>query len=221
MKYIQRLIAILLAMVLLCSLAGCGNKEDDLPKKYQEIIDDFIDGQDPEERLMVGEEHRANGAFHLTNGPAFFYKVYSSNENVVTVSSKGKVTAVGEGTAYVIIVQKMPILGIVDSKCTKYTVYTDPTQLQIDAGKLPDFDAVINDFSANSFNCITLSNGQTHTPNEALWLSGSMGGTYSSNESVVTVSESGTVTAVGIGTAYVVIAAGANVYRVLQYTVTA
>ena len=221
MKNITKLLVLIFTVAFIFSLVGCGrNSDEKLSEEYQQIIEDFADGDDMEETLTVGEEHRAWGSVHLNNGPAPFYTVYSSDENVVTVSSKGKVTAIGEGVAYVIIAHRLPILGIVDYNCSKYTVYADKEQLQIDTGRLPNFEAVVGSFSPDAFNCHTLVKGETHTPSEAMWLTGNMGGTYSSDEAVVTVSENGTVTAVGTGTAYVVIAASGTIYKVLEYTVT-
>ncbi len=80
-------------------------------------------------------------------------------------------------------------------------------------------EEIIDSFVPSSFNCVTLSVGDSHKPNCAIWLSSGMGTVYSSDESVVTVTTLGKVTAVGAGEAYVIIRAG-TMYDVVRYTVT-
>ena len=84
-----------------------------------------------------------------------------------------------------------------------------------------NMDAYIAKYSPDSFNQHSLEEGETHTPNGAVWMGASFATCQSSDESVVTVDEDGIVTAVGEGTAYVAYVAAANMYEVHRYTVTA
>lgn len=83
-----------------------------------------------------------------------------------------------------------------------------------------DFDTAIAEFKSTPVNTIALKVNETHTPTAALWAQQGMATCYSNNESVVTVSKDGTVTAVGEGTAYVAIDAGA-MYELYCYNVSA
>ena len=67
-------------------------------------------------------------------------------------------------------------------------------------------------------NTTRLMVGSSHTHTSAVWLRGSGSACYSTDEAVVTVSATGTVTAMGAGKAFVVITAG-NLYSVQKYIV--
>jgi len=82
-----------------------------------------------------------------------------------------------------------------------------------------DMDKEISEYYEDSWNHITLSIGNTHKPQAAIWLNGGGGNTASSNTSVVTVSSKGIVKAVGRGTAYVVIMSSTGMSETYKYTV--
>ncbi|MCD7883375.1 MAG: protein kinase [Lachnospiraceae bacterium] len=73
-------------------------------EKYQSkidlLIDNFVSDSLNTFVLSVGGEHSPGAALWAISGGS----CYSSNEAVVTVGSGGKVTAVGEGNAYVVII---------------------------------------------------------------------------------------------------------------------
>ncbi len=71
-----------------------------------------------------------------------------------------------------------------------------------------EIDKNIRDFVPDPLNTVYLSVGQRHKPNAAIWSSITV---YSSDESVVTVTDTGTVTAVGPGEAYVVIISNTSI----------
>lgn len=85
----------------------------------------------------------------------------------------------------------------------------------------PDYAAAIDDFVSDSLNTFTIKVGEAHKPTAAVWVQGGNGHTYTSDSSVVTVSNGGKVTAVSEGSAYVVIAASSTMYRVYLYNVVA
>ena len=122
---------------------------------------------------------------------------YSSNESVVTVSKDGIVTAVGEGTAYVAVdeggTQKLYCFNVYAKGKPRF-----------------DFDAAIAEFKSDSENTFALEvNKNKHLPYIGIIVEyPHVIRYYSSDESVVTVSQSGTVTAVGEGTAYVAVDKG-------------
>lgn len=88
-----------------------------------------------------------------------------------------------------------------------------------DKDKELDYDAIIDSFVPDSLNTFQLSVGDIHKPNAAVWLQGSRGAVYSSDESVVTVTELGKVTAVGQGSAYVIIVGGGRMNACYRYDV--
>lgn len=112
----KKLIAVTMVLVLMVSFAGCGAVDNYLDLvggivenaqaqfrpafSYEEMIDSFVPNWNNCWDLEVGDAHKASGHIWLSDGRG---SVYSSDESVVTVSSLGKVTAVGEGEAYVII----------------------------------------------------------------------------------------------------------------------
>lgn len=93
-------------------------------------------------------------------------------------------------------------------------------QLQSQSQPSFSYEEMIDSFVPNWQNCCELEIGDIHKANGAVWLPGGMGTVYSSDESVVTVSSLGKVTAVGEGEAYVVITSG-SLFQVTRYTVTA
>ena len=102
----KRIIVLMLALV--CVLSGCGNNQGLMKElfgkktlDYDAIIESFVSDNLNTFELTVGEAHAPGAAIWLDSGKG---SVYTSDENVVTVTELGKVTAVGEGTAYVIIV---------------------------------------------------------------------------------------------------------------------
>ena len=82
-----------------------------------------------------------------------------------------------------------------------------------------EFDKLIENFVPDRFNTFIMKVGQVHKPGAAVWLSSGSGTVYSSDENVVTIGEYGKVTAVGKGTAYVVIVGQTGMSKVYQYTV--
>lgn len=83
-----------------------------------------------------------------------------------------------------------------------------------------DFETAIAEFKSTPLNTIALKVNETHTPTAALWAQQGIATCYSNDETVVTVSKEGTVTAVGEGTAYVAIDTGA-MYELYCYNVSA
>lgn len=158
--------------------------------------------------LEIGGTHTPTAAVWTKNGTA---TCYSSNERVVTISDKGVVTAVGEGTAYIAIES----LGLYELYC--YNVASAPENTtDSDADITFDFETAISEFESTSLNTYTLKLGETDTPDAAVWTNNGRTKCYSSDESVVTVSDKGLVTAVGEGTAYVVIDTG-SMYKLYKY----
>lgn len=72
-----------------------------------------------------------------------------------------------------------------------------------------DYDHIIANYVEDSFNHTTLAVGEADKPQAAIWLQNNAIGcdTYTSDPSVVTVTDLGKVEAVGPGTAYVIITA--------------
>ena len=68
---------------------------------FQYEIDNFVPDYFNSRTLRVGEKDKAQGEVWLSSGQG---SIYTSDENVVTVATNGTVTAVGEGTAYVLVV---------------------------------------------------------------------------------------------------------------------
>ena len=83
-----------------------------------------------------------------------------------------------------------------------------------------DYDKMIESYVPDHFNQVTLSVGEIDGPQARIWLQSKLGSVYTSDESVVTISDLGKVTAVGPGTAYVVITAPTGaLFEVYHYTV--
>lgn len=83
-----------------------------------------------------------------------------------------------------------------------------------------DFDTYTEGFSSNAFNTFSLETGAMHTPQAAIWLSVQGSTAASSDTAVVTVSETGDVTAVGEGSAYVVYIGTGGMSEVYRYDVS-
>ena len=83
-----------------------------------------------------------------------------------------------------------------------------------------DFETATAKFNSTPLNTFALEVGKTHTPNAAVWAQQGQATCYSNNETVVTVSADGTVTAIGEGTAYVAINTG-SMYELYCYNVSA
>lgn len=111
----KRMMVGVVAAVLLIGATGCAPmkildvvKEQNQTKEqhqeqldYDEIIDSFVADTYNTFKLEVGETHKPSAALWVKKGNG---QVYSSDEDVVTVTKYGKVTAEEPGTAYVIIV---------------------------------------------------------------------------------------------------------------------
>ncbi len=82
-----------------------------------------------------------------------------------------------------------------------------------------DYDEIIENFVSTPLNSFSMEVGDVHKPNAAVWLEGSRGSVYTSDEGVVIVSSLGKVTAVGEGTAYVIIVSAQGLYEEYCYTV--
>lgn len=178
---------------------------------YQDMIDEFVPDRLNTFELEIGEMDKPTAAVWLMSGNG---TAYSSDESVVTVSDGGKVTAVGEGSAYVVIT--------ISSMYEVYRYDVHGAAAEADLSGLPaiegvDFAAEIANFVSTSLNTYELKIGDTHSPTAALWAKNG-GRCYTSDDSVVTVNTSGTVTAVGNGTAYVLITAG-GLFQIYQYIV--
>ena len=206
---IKKVMALTLAIFFVFSLAACG-KENSTPN-YEELINAFVPSEQNTFSLNVGGSHKPNRAGTSLDGVD---GVYSSNEAVVTVSYVGEVTAVGEGTAYVVITVDK-VANVYRYDVTAAQAGTDSTT---DAGV--SYDEMIDSFVSTKLNTFSLQVGGEHKPGAALWLQSGAGSVYSSDESVVTVSDLGKVTAVGEGTAYVVIKS-MTLFEVYRYDVTA
>ena len=219
----KKVLIIALAIFLALSVVGCvpasevKKYEPDSYPDYEKVIENFVPSRLNTFTLKVGDEHKPGASIWLQGGDNTG-SAYSSNTEVVTVSEYGIVTAVGEGSAYVVIA----------SSSTVYDVYrydvvdSNTTGDENTTGEI-DYAAMIDSFVPSSLNTFELTVGDEHTPSAAVWLkNGSGSGTaYSSDEKVVNVSEYGIVTAVGEGTAFVVITGAGNMFQVFKYEVYA
>lgn len=110
---VKRLAALLLAVLLVMSLTACmkqGYNEEDFEPDLSNLpeiegvdfaaeIEDYARDSFNFQYLSEGETHEAQGAVFAANGGA----AYTSDPSVVKVNRRGVVTAVGTGTAYVIV----------------------------------------------------------------------------------------------------------------------
>ncbi|MBQ8732666.1 MAG: hypothetical protein IJY82_07555 [Oscillospiraceae bacterium] len=203
---------------------------------YGEMIDSFVPDFFNVIALEVGQADSPSAAVWLKgNGSG---TAYSSDESVVTVTNLGKVTAVGEGTAYVVITGVGTMFEVyrydvtapsVESSAPSAPQQTPSQQNPAPSASEPsakpeqtiDYQEMIDSFVPDYFNVTSLRIGDSHRPNAAVWLSGNAGTIYTSNDAIVTVSADGKVTAVGEGTAYVVITGLGSMYEVYRYDVNA
>lgn len=82
-----------------------------------------------------------------------------------------------------------------------------------------DFDSEISEFVSDELNTFELEVGEVHKPKGAMWAK--KGQCYSSDETVVKVSDNGKVTAVSEGTAFIAIVSSTNLSKVYRYDVFA
>ena len=227
----KKLVAGLLVIMLVFTFTGCGAVDKVLEKfqttlnqtlekettelDYDAIIESFVAGPLNTFELYIDDVHAPIANVWLKNGMG---TVYSSDENVVTVSELGKVTAVGEGSAYVII----GAMGNSMYEVYRYDVYAKSPEANL--SNLPEIDGVnflkqIENFNSTPLNTQELKVGEAHSPTAAIW-SQNGGECFTSDSSVVVVAVNGTVTAQSKGTAYVIIKAGiGNMFEIYKYIV--
>ena len=215
----KKITAVLIIAVIALSAVSCGIKQASLSKAdYDRMIGSYVQSPLNTFELTVGDAHSPTAAVWLKNGNGSGTS-YSSDENVVTVSEYGKVTAVGAGSAYVVIT------GLGDMfEVYRYDVYEKAPEA--DLSNLPVIDGIdlakeIELFNSTSLNTVTLKKGQTHTPTASVWAKAG-GPCYTTDASVVTVDKNGNVTAAGTGTAYVVIRSSistSNMFEMYKYIV--
>ncbi len=227
----KKLLAGLLVVMLMFTFTGCGVVDKVLDKfestlsisgvgeekelDYEAIIDSFVESGLNTFELYIDETHAPNATVWLKNGMG---SVYTSDEGVVAITELGKVTAVGEGTAYVII----GAMGNSMYEVYRYDVYSKSPEA--DLSKLPEIDGVdfakeIGMFNSTPLNTKELKVGQAHSPTASVWAQ-SGGKCFTSDSSVVTIAENGTVTAQDRGTAYVVITSGiGSMFEIYKYIV--
>lgn len=207
-----KITALLLSLLcMLCALGGCGfgGKPD-----YNALIESFVSNGLNTVELEVGQEYKPNEAtVWLSGGKG---DVYTSDETVATVTKLGKVTAVGEGTAYIIISTSKDM-----SDVTKVVV-TQPAA-EADLSALPqiegfDFKSEIENFVPSMANSYELKVGEKNIPFGANLIKSPK--FYLSSEGVITVAPNAAVTAVGKGTAYLVVQDEQfNKFSIFRYTV--
>lgn len=194
-----------------------------ISQKIQKSIDNYVESPLNHYYLEIGHTDKPLAA-NWSNA-----KLYSSNENVIQTSSGGKVTAVGEGEAFIVVSSGSfdPLM-----QCYKYEVgqkeqdsitesTTESTAVNTTGNKktrkkskvkVPkEFEIGYESAKLRAkqypHSIETINIGDTFLPSAAkIW--GDPGGlkTYSTNKNVVTVNDKGKIKAVGKGTAYVIIA---------------
>ena len=107
----KKVVALMLSLALVLSMSACSARKEDPNVKYASIIEDFVPDSFNMETLEVGQVHKPNAAIWCEGNFLNMVKTSSTDESVVTVTSGGKVTAVGTGEAYVIISIEPPIIG--------------------------------------------------------------------------------------------------------------
>lgn len=227
----KKLVAGLLVIMVMFSFTGCGMVDKVLEKfettlsqtatnetkelDYDAIIESFVAGPLNTFELYIDESHAPTATVWLKNGMG---SVYSSDESVVTVTNLGKVSAVGEGTAYVII-------GAMNNsmyEIYRYDVFVKAPEANL--SNLPEINGVdflkeIENFNSTPLNTRELKVGGAHSPTASVWAQ-SGGKCFTSDASVVSVSDNGTVSAQGRGTAYVVITSGiGSMFEIYKYIV--
>ena len=229
---ILRYAALLLVVMFAFSFAGCKNKEETVNKEsdtvvnekqekeefkeldYEAMINSFVSDSSNTIEIKTGETHSPDACIWLENSGG---TVYTSDETIVTVSDMGEVTAVSEGSAYVVIGGQNNSV----SAIYRYDVSLDVTKADLSA--LPviegvDFALEIENFNSTPINTFELKTGETDVPPAAVWAS--EGSCYTSDYTVATVAEDGTVIAAGKGTAYVIIKAGVgDMFKIYKYVV--
>lgn len=199
---------LILFTVFSITLGRSGGVFTTMTTDYEEMIDSFVSTNNNTFELTIGDEHSLNNAWLNSKGVT----VYSSDENIVTISKYGKVTAVGEGTAYIVIVTRHE-----NFEVYRFDVYSPVPEA--DLSNLPEIDGIdfaseIANFTSTSLNTNTLKIGDTHKP-----LTWSSAKHYVSDTSVINVDSNGEVTAVGKGTAYLITAVDESIYNVYKYVV--
>lgn len=226
-KTIKTVLAILLAAVMMVSMVGCkainitigglGGKNEQKEIDYQTMIDSFVSSPLNTFELTIGDAHAPNAAVWLKNQAANG-TVYSSDESVVTVTQLGKVSAVGEGSAFVVITAQNGAM----FEVYRYDVYAAAPEA--DLSNLPQIEGVdlakeISNFNSTKLNTFNLKIGASHTPTAAVWTNNGAS-CYTTDVNVVTVADNGNVTAKGKGTAYVVIKSSiGNMYEIYKYVI--
>ena len=181
---------------------------------YAAIIANFTESNLNTFELYINDSHTPNAAVWLNNGLG---SVYSSNEEVVTITDAGKVTAVGEGSAYIIIGSMNDAMHAI----YRYDVFAKAPEANL--SNLPqidgiDFAAKIENFVETSLNTTELEVGETDMPPASVWTQ-TGGQCYTSDATVVTIADNGTVTAQGRGTAYVIITGIGGMNEIYKYVV--
>lgn len=97
------------------------------------------------------------------------------------------------------------------------TVLLCSVSLTASAAEGFDFDREIAAFTPDAFNTHELLIGEAHEPQASLWAKD--GTCYTSDASVVTVADNGTVTALSEGRAYVAIVAVTGMFQIYRYDV--
>ena len=97
MKKTVKTLTLILAFILLLSSLSLSVFAAEVD--YQKEIENFVQSPNNSFELKVGESDEPLAAIWVKNGGS----AYSENENVVTVDEKGKVTAVGVGSAHVVL----------------------------------------------------------------------------------------------------------------------
>ena len=211
MKKSKLAIAVLLLIVSAFSAAGCGfgGKPD-----YDALIENFVPNGLNTVELEVGQEYKPQEAdIWLTGGKG---DAYTSDANVAEITDMGKVTAVGEGTAYIIISASKDV-----STVTQVTV-TLPAK-EADLSSLPeiegfDFKSEIENFVPSMTNSYELKVGEKNVPFGADMANSPE--FYLSSDSVISVADNAAVTAIGKGCVYLVVRDTLfNKFSIFKYTV--
>ena len=207
----KKILAFFTATILMFGFTACSKSKID----YNKMIDGFVADSLNTFELTIGEEHSPTAQVWIQGGGKGT-TTYSSDEKVVTINEAGKVTAVGEGSAYVVITAQFGAM----HEVYRYDVYAP----EADLSHLPviegfDFAGQIATFSSTALNTKELHKGESHTPVAAVWAQNG-GACYTSDANVVTVAPNGAVTANQRGTAYVVIkSAVGNMFEMYKYIV--
>lgn len=216
---------LIMLVMLIAVLSGCGQKETNNQVSeqainevreldYDLIIDSFVPDSFNMIELTIGDIHGPQARIWLESGGG---SVYTSDESVVTITELGKVTAVGEGTAYVVIGGDENAMH--EIYC--YNVYAPAPEADLsNVPQVPgvDFMNEILNFAEDALNTRYMKIGDMDSANASLWADN--GACYSSDEDVVTVANNGTVTVVGKGTAYIIVVAPiGGMYEVTKYVI--